>query len=125
MSISAPRRFPNGERHAEFVVLERLIASGEPHYQLRDSGGPGLYVLGERQLSPGGPAACLGAASLFACSRRVGPERQAVGGVSPRCASVHSLGRKRELVRTEGPLSTRRSCAAGDRSEEQGDCERS
>jgi hypothetical protein len=53
---SVEKRFPNGERHTELVILERLIGTGEPHYQLRDSGGPGLYVLAERQLSPGGPA---------------------------------------------------------------------
>jgi hypothetical protein len=45
------KRFPNGVRHTELVVIERLTGAGEPQYQLccRD----GLQcVLAESQLHP-------------------------------------------------------------------------
>jgi hypothetical protein len=54
--IYIEKRFPNGERHTELVVLERLPGAGEPQYQLRGPDAPGLYVLAERQLAPRGPA---------------------------------------------------------------------
>jgi hypothetical protein len=51
------KRFPNGERHTELVVLERLAGAGEPRYRLRSLDGPALYVFSERQLSPRGSTA--------------------------------------------------------------------
>lgn len=46
------KRFPNGVRRTELVVVERLTGAGEPQYQLRGSEGLALCVLAESQLSP-------------------------------------------------------------------------
>jgi hypothetical protein len=46
------KRFPNGVRRTEFVVVQQLTNPVEPHYELRGSEGLALCVLAESQLSP-------------------------------------------------------------------------
>jgi hypothetical protein len=46
------RRFPNGVRRTELVVVERLAGRGEPRYRLRAADGVALRVLAESELGP-------------------------------------------------------------------------
>jgi hypothetical protein len=49
---SSEKRFPNGVRHTELVVVERLAGAGEPSYRLRGPDGLAHRVLAESQLTP-------------------------------------------------------------------------
>ena len=46
------KRFPNGVRSTDMVVVEQLTGSGEPKYQLRVCDGLTECELAESQLSP-------------------------------------------------------------------------
>lgn len=46
------KRFPNGVRRTELVVVDRLAGAGEPQYQLSGADGLAQWVLAESQLSP-------------------------------------------------------------------------
>ena len=46
------KRFPNGVRRTELVVVERLAGIGEPQYRLRPADGVALCVLAESKLGP-------------------------------------------------------------------------
>ena len=46
------KRFPNGFRRTELVVIERLTGAGEPQYQLGCHDGLARCVLAESQLRP-------------------------------------------------------------------------
>jgi hypothetical protein len=46
------KRFPNGVRRTELVVVERLAGIGEPQYRLRPANGVALCVLAESKLGP-------------------------------------------------------------------------
>jgi hypothetical protein len=49
------KRFPNGVRLTELVVVRRLSGAGEPQYQLSGPDGLSHWVLRESQLIPSSP----------------------------------------------------------------------
>jgi hypothetical protein len=49
--IHEEKRFPNTVRRTELIVVERLVGSGEPRYQLRSDGLPSCE-LSESELRP-------------------------------------------------------------------------
>jgi hypothetical protein len=70
------KRFPNGVRRTELVVVERLAGSGEPQYRLRPADGVALCVLAESKLGPTASAEEAGRrldASLLAPGRSGSP----------------------------------------------------
>ena len=50
--VHIEKRFPNGARHTELMVVERLAGAGEPHNRLSGPEGLALCVLAESQLGP-------------------------------------------------------------------------
>jgi hypothetical protein len=54
--VFVEKRFPNGVRRIELVVVEQLTGTGEPQYGLRGSDGLARCVLAESALSPTPPA---------------------------------------------------------------------
>src|SRR4051812_50204328 len=80
------KRFPNGVRRTELVVVERLAGIGEPQYRLRPADGVALRVLAESKLGP--------TASAEEAGRRpaAGPPAPGGGG-RPRAAWGRGGGR--------------------------------
>lgn len=70
------KRFPNGVRRTELVVIDLLVGAGEPQYQLSGADGLARCVLAESQLSPARPAQAARAAERLDAPAPADPDRE-------------------------------------------------